>query len=137
MAASLASPDSVAALCGLLEAQLRDRVSELARAVRHYPTPIARCDDQLAGLLERRSRVLEARNQLQALGVDGGLEETASTLVALEACADALDPGDLDFAFAARFAESLARLRAQWRGRAGDCGPMDAWVNDGGPVAIA
>jgi hypothetical protein len=28
--------------------------------IRHYPTPIARCDEQLADLLERRARVLAA-----------------------------------------------------------------------------
>ena len=137
MAASLASFDSVAALCASLEVQLRDRVSELARAVRHYPTPIARCDDQLTSLLERRSRVLEARNQLQALGVDGSLGEAASTLTALDACINTLVPGDLDEPFAAEISESLARLRAPWRGRTGGCGPTDTWVNDGGPVGIA
>lgn len=137
MTASLASADSVAALRASLEAQLCARVRELARAVRNYPTPIARCDDQLSGLLERRSRVLEARNQLQALGagVDGGgLEEAASALAALEACISALVPGDLDQPFAARFAASLASLRAERRARAGGCGPADAWANDGAPA---
>ncbi len=133
--ASSARDDSVAALCASLEARLRDRVSELAQAVRNYPTPMARCDDQLTGLLERRSRVLEAGNQIQALGVGiggGSLEEAASTLAALDACISALVPGDLDEPFAARFAESLASLRGQWRARAGGCGPADAWANDGG-----
>ncbi len=137
MTVSLASANSVTALRASLEAQLRHRVSELARAVRHYPTPIARCDDQLTGLLERRSRVLEARNQLQALGADvggGSLEETAGALAVLDACVSALAPGDLDESFAAQCAESLACLRDQWRARAGGCGPADAWANDGAPA---
>ena len=131
--ATAARDDSVAALCAALGTQLRERATTLAQAVRDYPTPIAACDDQLTDLLERRSRVLEAGNQLQALGVGvGGVEEAASTLAALEDCAETLRPRDLDDAFAARFAESLARLRGQWRGRAGGCGPADAWANDGG-----
>jgi hypothetical protein len=138
--ASSARDDSVAALCASLEARLRDRVSELAQAVRNYPTPIARCDDQLTGLLERRRRVREARNQLQALGADvgdGGLQEAASALAMLDACISALAPGDLDDAFATEFADALACLRDQWRARAGGCGPADAWANDGAPARVA
>ena len=37
---------------------LEQRLAELSDEIRHYPTPIARCDDQLLDLLERRSRVL-------------------------------------------------------------------------------
>ena len=37
---------------------LEQRLAELSDEIRHYPTPIARCDEQLAELLERRSRVL-------------------------------------------------------------------------------
>ena len=34
------------------------RIAELSAEIRHYPTPIARCDEQLAGLLEERSLLL-------------------------------------------------------------------------------
>ena len=37
---------------------LEQRLAELSDEIRHYPTPIARCDEQLADLLERRARVL-------------------------------------------------------------------------------
>ena len=37
---------------------LERRLAELSEEIRHYPTPIARCDEQLAELLEQRSRVL-------------------------------------------------------------------------------
>lgn len=37
---------------------LERRLAELSEEIRRYPTPIARCDEQLADLLERRSRVL-------------------------------------------------------------------------------
>ena len=37
---------------------LEQRLAELSDEIRHYPTPIARCDEQLLDLLERRSQVL-------------------------------------------------------------------------------
>jgi chorismate mutase len=37
---------------------LEQRLAELSDEIRRYPTPIARCDEQLADLLERRARVL-------------------------------------------------------------------------------
>ena len=37
---------------------LERRFAELSEEIRHYPTPIARCDEQLLDLLERRSQVL-------------------------------------------------------------------------------
>ena len=33
---------------------LERRLAELSDEIRRYPTPIARCDEQLADLLERR-----------------------------------------------------------------------------------
>jgi len=34
------------------------RIAELSEEIRNYPTPIARCDEQLAGLIDERSRLL-------------------------------------------------------------------------------
>ena len=34
------------------------RIQELSEEIRHYPTPIARCDEQLSALIEERSRLL-------------------------------------------------------------------------------
>ena len=39
--------------------RLELRLTELSAQVSAYPTPIARCDEQLAALLEERARVLE------------------------------------------------------------------------------
>ena len=36
---------------------LAERVEALSREIRAYPTPIARCDEQLAALLEERARL--------------------------------------------------------------------------------
>jgi hypothetical protein len=49
-------------------AYLERRVEQLNDEVRHYPGPIARCDDQLTGLLEQRSRALAELQRLDSLG---------------------------------------------------------------------
>jgi hypothetical protein len=41
---------------------LARRVEELSEEIRRYPTPIARCDEQLTALIEERARLL---NELQ------------------------------------------------------------------------
>ena len=37
---------------------LERRIAELSDEIRHYPTPIARCDEQLTALIEERTRLL-------------------------------------------------------------------------------
>ena len=44
---------------------LERQLAELSEEIRHYPTPIARCDEQLADLLERRARVLAALTEAE------------------------------------------------------------------------
>ncbi|MEO8718882.1 MAG: hypothetical protein ABI423_11755 [Burkholderiales bacterium] len=39
-------------------AELRRRIDALSQEIRNYPTPIARCDEQLTQLLEERARLL-------------------------------------------------------------------------------
>ena len=51
--ASAAVPDPQA-----IRARLAQRRDALIEEVRHYPTPIARCDVQLPALLEARTEVL-------------------------------------------------------------------------------
>jgi hypothetical protein len=126
--------DSLPALSALLGARLRARAAALAQEVRDYPTPIARCDDQLGGLLERRRRVFAALEAVEAADAVNQAD-AAATLAALEACAAALAPGDLDAAFLAPWRAALEALRAEWAARPGGCGPADAWANDGGALA--
>lgn len=38
---------------------LEQRLEEISFEIRNYPTPIARCDEQLTALLEERSRLME------------------------------------------------------------------------------
>jgi len=39
-------------------AGLQQRIAELSLEIRNYPTPIARCDEQLTQLLEERARLM-------------------------------------------------------------------------------
>ena len=48
-----------------MRTQLERRIDALSREIRAYPTPIARCDEQLTGLLEERAQLVAA---LAALG---------------------------------------------------------------------
>jgi hypothetical protein len=52
-------------------AYLERRIEQLNEEVRHYPGPIARCDDQLTGLLEQRSSALAQLQRLESLGERG------------------------------------------------------------------
>jgi chorismate mutase len=64
-----------------LKTRIELRIEELSREIRAYPTPIARCDEQLAHLLEERSvlisklRAIEEESSCSPLAVwtnDGG-----------------------------------------------------------------
>jgi hypothetical protein len=46
-------------------AELKQRIDALSLEIRGYPTPIARCDEQLTGLLEARARLLEELRALE------------------------------------------------------------------------
>jgi regulator of replication initiation timing len=48
-----------------LKNQIESRIDELSREIRAYPTPIARCDEQLPALLEERSALLLELKALQ------------------------------------------------------------------------
>jgi len=48
---------------------LERRLEQLSAQIRHYPTPIARCDEQLADLIERRARVLEQLRQMDEVAL--------------------------------------------------------------------
>jgi hypothetical protein len=52
--------DKVGEMLAALRAELQRRSRELNEAVRAYPSPIARCDDQLPKLLSQRDAA--ARN---------------------------------------------------------------------------
>ena len=47
---------------------LQKRLEELSSEIRDYPTPIARCDEQLAQLLEERSALITRLKLLEDQG---------------------------------------------------------------------
>ncbi len=51
-----------------MNAVLERRLAELNLEIRSYPTPIARCDEQLAGLLEERSLLVLKLTQSREAG---------------------------------------------------------------------
>jgi hypothetical protein len=42
-----------------MSAWLERRLAELSEEIRHYPGPIARCDEHLPALLEERSKLIQ------------------------------------------------------------------------------
>ena len=61
--------DELRVLSSRLERELKQRIDELNAEISAYPGPIARCDAQLGGLLEERSRLtrlVEALHEFEA-----------------------------------------------------------------------
>jgi hypothetical protein len=96
---------SIPALWADLQRHLQGRVARLNDEISHYPTPIARCDQHLAALLEQRS-VLYGR--LQQMDELAAAIRTVETFLA--APADGAD--DLETALRARLRAELANLEA-------------------------
>ena len=46
-----------------MNAEIDEMIARLSDEIRHYPTPIARCDEQLTGLIERRAALLAERER--------------------------------------------------------------------------
>jgi chorismate mutase len=49
---------------------LEKRIAELSLEIRQYPTPIARCDEQLIALIDERARLIAELKQSEEN--DGG-----------------------------------------------------------------
>jgi chorismate mutase len=68
----------------MLKNRIEQCIAELSAEIRDYPTPIARCDEQLSALLEQRARLVEQLKRAPGqadgcspLGIwinDGGLD---------------------------------------------------------------
>jgi chorismate mutase len=48
-----------------VRSEIQQRIDELSREIRNYPTPIARCDEQLAGLLEERAELMTQLHEIE------------------------------------------------------------------------
>jgi len=55
-----------------VRAELLERIEQLSLEIRHYPTPIARCDLHLPALIEEREKLLQQLKEIQETS-DGGV----------------------------------------------------------------
>lgn len=77
-----------------LKRHLQFRREALAEEVRHYPTPIARCDEQLGKLLEQRAHTLnQLRRMLEHDSKDHSYRELPSVSF-LRQFVESYDPSD-------------------------------------------
>jgi len=83
----------VESLCARLREHLERQAALLNEEIRSYPRPIARCDDQLTGLLERRARTLLELERLRSLTAHdlARADGTALTRALLDALLDRPD----------------------------------------------
>jgi hypothetical protein len=93
---------SLRSLCEELRDHLERRSAALSEEVRSYPTPIARCDEQLSGLLEQRASVFRQLDRLTALA-DRDLSREDCAALIREFMSSAARPDD----------ESEARIRSR------------------------
>ena len=92
-----------------LEALLALRVRELSHEVTHYPSPIARCDEQLTKLIDQRTDALRRLRAVRAAVALQTDEQPVARRHAVEQLLDAYDtPED------GQEAALVAQLRA-WR----------------------
>jgi len=78
------SLDPVKAAWAELKAHLERRCAQLNEEVRAYPTPIARCDEQLTRLIEERARAVEQLKLVADADPARAGPEGGSGLAALE-----------------------------------------------------
>jgi hypothetical protein len=95
----------------MFRAHLDARIREINEEVAHYPTPIARCDEQLTKLLEQRARIFRQRNAAADLGpmpsgaaTNAWLLRVGDYLTTLEPCAD----DDIETALRRRIVSSMS-----------------------------
>jgi hypothetical protein len=77
-----------------LKRYLEFRSSALAEEVRHYPTPIARCDEQLGKLLEQRAHALSQLRRMIERDSDDRAGRENPSFAFLREFIDSYDPSD-------------------------------------------
>jgi predicted component of type VI protein secretion system len=95
---------SIPALWAELRRHLERRVGQLNAEISHYPTPIARCDQHLAALLEQRSALHERLQRMDELAA-----AIRTVEIFLAAPADGAD--EPETALRARLKEALSPLK--------------------------
>ena len=72
----VAGPDPVARVWTALRQHLESRFRQSCEELRHYPRPIARCDDQLPKLIEQRDH---SRAELERMTASSGTAVAVGT----------------------------------------------------------
>ena len=112
-----ASSREITAAWTALRDHLRRLSQDLSEEVRHYPSPIARCDVQLGKLLEERSRAIEQFQRVSA--ADPRRSETAlASLEALLGEPQVHADDELEGAIRSRLSAAIESLRGDGRDRA-------------------
>ena len=65
-----AAPGPIAEAWAALRTHLESRSARLNDEIRNYPTPIARCDEQLTGLIDQRAHALAQLERMRGTGSD-------------------------------------------------------------------
>lgn len=86
-----------------LQRHLERRVARLNEEISHYPTPIARCDQHLAALLEQRTALFERVRRMDEMG--GAFR---AAIAFLDSPADGVD--ETEEALRARLSGELSKL---------------------------
>jgi hypothetical protein len=117
---SRASPDrvldAVVAAWSELKIYLDRRSKELSEEVRNYPTPIARCDEQLTKLIEQRSGAINQLKRLTEAAPARSGQADCRRLAALEAylmLPRAFPDDEIETALRLRLRAALSGLRGK------------------------
>lgn len=88
-----AGPAAVQTIWAELKGRLEQRLTQLNEEIRRYPTPIARCDEQLGALLEQRAALFGRLKQLD--GFDAAARKRQNHMRQIHAVLDLpSDPAD-------------------------------------------
>ena len=100
--ATIPDPEALSGLWAELRRHLEGRFRELCEELRHYPTPIARCDDQLPKLIEQRDRARAELERMSAIEETGRSSAIASEAVQRFLAAAGASEDDAELALRAR-----------------------------------
>jgi hypothetical protein len=98
------APEALTPIWAEVKAYLENTLTRLNSEISRYPTPIARCDEQLTGLLEQRA---------EALTLLASVEDAVRALARIEAFLDSRSHGadQADQNLRSRLKEQLSALK--------------------------
>jgi hypothetical protein len=91
---AIAATDSLFEAWETLRSYLESRSRALTEEVRHYPTPIARCDEQLSKLLEQRAHALNQLRRMTEQNSKDRANHGRPSILFLQKFIDFYDPSD-------------------------------------------